>query len=144
MPNVLWIIILPVPAYFASTSIILLHRIGMVYILVSKWSGHFFISFEGKFEKYAVLENKRKKASHQNKQMYVSYIYVYKIYLGNMVFRNPALVSPESLSLRELSHRGPRDKKFEVPKLENNESQQWWCMVTEHLIIKMLNLWHWK
>ena len=42
-----------------------------------------------------------------------------------MVFRNPALVSPESPSLRELSQRGPRDKKFEVPKLENIESQQW-------------------
>ena len=58
--------------------------------------------------------------------MFYVYIYMlYIIYLGNMVFRNPALVSPESPSLRELSQRGPRDKKFEVPKLENIESQQW-------------------
>ena len=64
---------------------------------------------------------KGKKLHTKIKKMYVICIYVFIIYLGNMVFRNPALVSPESLSLRELSHRGPRDKKFEVPKLENIE-----------------------
>ena len=71
-----------------------------------------------------VLEYKDKKSFTASKEMYVLCIYIYMlyiIYLGNMVFRNPALVSPESLSLRELSHRGPRDKKFEVPKLENIE-----------------------